>query len=108
MTIVIHNAKRVGKFTLGYSYRRVDQDCGGYYSQMYIVIITAKGRTFASVFGYNEFTYDKDNNLVDICDISYEMIRNEMNDVEYCLKHDIALVRDEWIEVFDEIEIPQT
>lgn len=108
MTIVIHNEKRVGKFTLGYSYRKVDSSAGGYYSQMYMVLVTAKGRKFASVFGVNEVTYDDNNNPVDICDISDEMIRNEMADVAYCLSLSIALERDEWVEVFDEIEIPQT
>ena len=62
---------------------------------------------FASVF-VNEVTYDDNNNPVDICDISDEMIRNEMADVAYCLSLSIALERDEWVEVFDEIEIPQT
>lgn len=105
MHITIHNAKRVGNFTLGYAYRNVDKANGTHVSQMYMIIITAKGRKFASKFGVDETIYDKDWCPVDICDIADEIIHNEMKDVEYSLFHSIALEKDEWVEVFEDVQV---
>lgn len=105
MHVTIHDAKQVGKFTLGYGYRCIDTKSGnGYYSQLYPIIITPKGRTFGHVGGAIETTYDADYTPVDICDVATEMLGWLMDDIENTLRNNILLNRDEWVEFFEPVE----